>query len=249
MTKSRSDSPLLELVVARYEEDLHWLRRVPSSFRISVYNKGSTRALPDKLIGRKGVEVTSLPNIGREAHTYLTHLIARHDDPANITVFCQGRPFDHAPDLHDRLLALAEARENPKPFLWYGFLDDTDDRHGLRLFVPWSKNPARSGLATGRLYESLFSAPSPSQFHFRGGAQFAVSREGVRSRPREFYERALENCLADPRAPQSLERLWDRFFGNPFIDPATLGREGTRYLKKIRRLEYGGEITGKVDSV
>ncbi len=243
------DNCSFELVVARHEEDLRWLKRVPASFRISVYNKGATQALPESLIGRAGISVISLPNIGREAHTYLTHLITRFDSLAAVTVFCQGHPFDHAPDLHGRLNALAEKVETPDPFLWYGFLEDTDDPQGRRLFVPWSKNPERVELSTGGLYERLFGSPSPDLFHFRGGAQFTVSREGARSRSLEFYEMALEASLSDPLIPHSLERFWDRFFGDPVIDPATLGHDGTRYLKKIRRLEPGGEIVGSVDSV
>ena len=242
------DNSSMELVVARYEEDLRWLKRVPSSFKILVYNKGSTQALPESLHTKEGMSVLSLPNIGREAHSYLTHLITRYDSLPSITVFCQGRPFDHAPDLHDRLAALAAGKEVPAPFLWYGFLEDTDDPKGRRLFVPWSKNPERTELATGKLFEELFDCTSPELFHFRGGAQFSISREGVLSRPREFYERALDLCATDPLVPHSLERLWDRFFGDPFIDPSTLGPDGTRYLKKIRRLEPDAEITRETDS-
>ena len=246
---SLSEDCSIELVVARHEEDLRWLKRVPASFRISVYNKGATQALPESLIGREEMSVESLPNTGREAHTYLSHLTTRFDSLADVTVFCQGHPFDHAPDLHERLKALAERKETPSPFLWYGFLEDTDDPKGRRLFVPWSKNPERVELSTGSLYELIFGGPSPDLFHFRGGAQFAVSREGVRSRSLEFYERALEACFSDRLTPHSLERFWDRFFGDPVIDPVTLGHDGTRYLKKIRRFEPGGEIVGAVDSV
>lgn len=256
--KSCPDDRSMELVVARHEEDLRWLRRVPASFRISVYNKGVTEALPESLIGRDEMSVLSLPNIGREAHTYLTHLITRFDSLADTTIFCQGHPFDHAPDLHDRLVALTERKEIPSPFLWYGFLEDTDDPQGRRLFVPWSKNPERVELSTGSLYELLFGGPSPDLFHFRGGAQFAVAREAVRSRSLEFYERALEACLSDRLTPHSLERFWDRFFGDPIIDPLTLGPDGVLYHKRIRRFEQGegksGEIGGSgqlnpVDSV
>lgn len=247
--KSCSNQRSFELVVAHHEEDLRWLRRVPVLFRISIYNKGSVQALPQSLLGRAGMCEIPLPNIGREAHTYLTHLIARYDSLADLTVFCQGHPFDHAPDLHGQLAALAEERETPSPFLWYGFLEDTDDPLGRRLFVPWSKNPERRELATGRIFELLFEKPSPELFHFRGGAQFAVAREGARSRPREFYEKALAVCLSDPLVPHSLERFWDRFFGDPVIDPSTMGPDGTRYLKKIRRLESPDAVVNEGDSV
>lgn len=227
----------IELVVSRFREDLRWLRRVPEGIRITIYNKGEDPALPVAFPERLGLTLSYLPNEGREAHTYLTHLLARHADPAPVTIFCQGHPFDHAPDFHARLRALAEGAERPDPFLWYGFLEETDDPFGRRLFVPWSKNPERSELTTGRLHEELFGEPSPALFHFRGGAQFAVSGEALRARPAEFYRRALELSVSMPLAAHSYERLWDRVFGNPVIDPSLLGPDGVRYLKRIKRLE------------
>ena len=228
---------LLELVIARHEEDLRWVRRVPGEIRITIYNKGKTRALPEGFPERSGLTVMSLPNVGREAHTYLTHLVARYEDPSPVTLFCQGHPFDHAPDLHERLRALVSGEETVDRFRWYGILEETDDPRGRRLFVPWSKNPERHELETGRLYRALFGEESPEWFHFRGGAQFSVIREAVRSRPREFYQRALDLCLSITLAAHSYERIWDRVFGPPVIDPADLGPDGVRYLKRIRRLE------------
>ena len=90
-------SPPLELVVARHGESLGWLRRVPSEFAITVYDKG------DQSSGG-----TPLPNLGREAHTYLHHLSVRYHSLADLSVFAQGHPFDHAPDLHPYLRALAD---------------------------------------------------------------------------------------------------------------------------------------------
>lgn len=227
----------LELVVARHEEDLRWVRRVPREIRITVYNKGETPALPEGFPDRPGLTVTPLPNTGREAHTYLTHLVARYGNPAPVTIFCQGHPFDHAPDFHDRLRALASGEETVDRFRWYGFLEETDDPRGRRLFVPWSKNQERLELETDRLFRELFGENSPEWFHFRGGAQFAVTCGGVRSRPAVFFARALELTLEISRSAHSYERLWDRMFGPPVIDPATLGPDGVRYLKRIRRLE------------
>jgi len=230
-------NPSIELVVARHEEDLRWLRRVPHSIRISVYNKGRTPALPDGLSGSARLREQELPNVGREAHTYLTHLFERYKELAPTTIFCQGHPFDHAPDFHNRLRALAGGREIPEPFLWYGFLDDTDDPCGQRLFVPWSKNPERRELSTGQLFEELLGEKSPSWFHFRGGAQFCVTQEAVIQRSREFYARALKSTLENPDAAHSMERFWDRFFGPAMIDPESLDSNGVKYWKKIRRFD------------
>ena len=232
----------VELVVARHEEDLRWLRRVPEAIRTTIYNKGLTPALPEGFELRQGSRVLTLPNVGREAHSYLTHFVECYDSLALVTVFCQGRPFDHAPDFHDILRCLAKKGERSVPFRWYGFLDESDDLFGRRLFVPWNKNLDGRELSTGRLFEQLFGEPSPHFFYFRGGAQFAVTREAVHERPREFYVRAMELSLSINDAAHSLERFWDRLFGNPVIDPAHLGADGVRYWKRIRRIEEGGKV-------
>lgn len=228
---------LLELVIARHEEDLRWIRRIPKEIRIIVYNKGRTPALPGGFPERSGLTVASLTNVGREAHTYLTHLLYRYENPAPLTVFCQGHPFDHAPDFHERLRMLASGEETVNRFQWYGFLEETDDPQGRRLFVPWSKNPEGLELKTGRLYSELFGEMSPEWFHFRGGAQFAITREAFQSRCKEFYLRALDLSWSIPQAAHSFERIWDRVFGDPVIDPADLGPDRVRYRKRIRRLE------------
>ena len=135
----------MELVVSRWSEDLRWLRRVPLSIHVTIYNKGEE--LDPELIAllsdRCKISFLGLENIGREAHSYLTHLITRYDNLPALMVFCQGHPFDHAPDFHDRLRALDSEEESIDRFRWYGFLDETDDPQGKRLFVPWSKNPER----------------------------------------------------------------------------------------------------------
>jgi hypothetical protein len=145
---------MFELVVARYNEDPAWTRKVPPSLRVTLYNKGAP--LPAEYSA-----AITLPNLGREAQTYLHHLVRRYDSLADVTVFTQGRPFDHAPDLHRVLRAAANGGLATGDFQWLGFLIDTDDRRGRRLFVPWSKNPAREELPLDEFYEELFGEPGP----------------------------------------------------------------------------------------
>lgn len=105
---------MVDLVIARYKEDLGWLRDVPEHINIIIYNKDDTPP-PQKFMTRIGwstrgsqptpmnapsrCKVINLPNIGREADTYLKHIIDNYHELADITVFCQGSPFDHSPDM------------------------------------------------------------------------------------------------------------------------------------------------------
>lgn len=225
MLMSRAVNGSLELVVARHAEDTAWLRRVPRRFRVTVYDKGD---------GSSGGE--RLPNCGREAHTYLHHLASRHDSLADVTVFAQGHPFDHAPDLHRRLRALAAGTEAIDDFRWMGFVADTDDPRGRRLFVPWSKNTAREELDLDGFHRALFGSPGPSQYRFFPGAQFAVTGATARTRHPEFFRAAARLAVSFPHAPHCFERCWDRVFGCD----GTAGRlppgQMTAYFKPVRRL-------------
>ena len=92
----------IDPVVAHYEEDLHWLRRLPDGVRPVVYSKGQ---------GTDGA--FPLPNVGREAHTYLHHIATCYDKLPEVTGFSQGHPFDHVPDLLRILFSGPPRRHSP----------------------------------------------------------------------------------------------------------------------------------------
>ncbi len=212
----------MELVVARYREDLRWLKRVPKSLRVVVYDKS-----------------TDLPNIGREAHTYLHHIVARYDTLAELTVFSQGKPFDHAFDFHTSLKRLAENPGAAPEFLWLGHAIDRDDRDGTLLFQKWSKNESGRKLPMDDFCRAVWNEPSPETLTFFLGAQFAARRELILKQPRAFYERALRVAATFPDAAHCFERCWDRVFGVCGIPPEHQNRSPPIYLKPIRRLQSG----------
>ncbi len=223
----------IELVVARHREPLAWLRRVPREIAVRVYDKGGDL----QPAGAPRAAIERLPNVGREAHTYLHHLVSRRDALAPLTVFCQGHPFDHASDFHRVLRALASGAEQVQDFRWLGFIIDTDDPRGRRLFTRWSKNPEGRELELDRFHLALFGAPCPEKVRFYPGAQFAIQADLARSRPPELFSRALELSLSFPDAAHCFERLWDRVFGVAGVDEGLLRGGDTAYLKPIRRLE------------
>ena len=222
-------SPALELVVARHRERVEWTRNVPRTVRVSIYDKGGD------LDERRFAVAARLENVGREAETYLRHILGRWDELADLTVFCQGHPFDHASDLHRVLADLAAGRTRVADFRWLGFIIDTDDPRGRRLFVPWSKNEDGRELAVDRFHALLFGAPPPPLLRFYPGGQFVVTSACVRARPRTFSARALELAAGFPDGAHCFERVWDRIFGVSGVDPALLGDAPCRYLKPVRR--------------
>jgi hypothetical protein len=218
----------MELVVARYTENLNWLRRVPTSVERTVYDKNPDSPAPASI---------ALPNVGREAHSYLFHIVSRYDDLSDVSIFCQGHPFDHAFDFHASLREIAAHPEIIGDFRWLGHIVDTDDARGHTLFQSWSKNEDGRELDLHGFHRALFGCAGPGKYTFRLGAQFAVTRAQLRSRPVEFWQRALEISLEFPDAAHCFERTWDRVVGVPEADAFWLAGRSTAYLKPIKRLE------------
>lgn len=86
----------MDLIVARFAEDLNWLLDVPDSVRIIVYNKGSD--IGDKRLLERVDVIEKRMNKGREADSYLAHLRSGRSEGADWVVFTQGNPFPHSPD-------------------------------------------------------------------------------------------------------------------------------------------------------
>jgi hypothetical protein len=95
----------VELVLARYEEDVSWARMYSNI--LTVYNKGRTDVLIDgKDATLLGAHVVNIDNVGRESHSLLHHIVENYDKNASsrsksgdrypglaeVTVFAHGGP-------------------------------------------------------------------------------------------------------------------------------------------------------------
>ena len=90
----------IDIVVARYNEDLDWLcsdeiRNIISGYgmiktTIHIYNKGINNVNPKFMECYNNIvdlHVVQLPNVGRCDHTYLHHIITNYNSLADVTVF------------------------------------------------------------------------------------------------------------------------------------------------------------------
>lgn len=223
-TASGGQTPGLRLVVARYREDLSWLREL--GLPAQVYNKGpelDPAALPP------GVAVQALPNTGREAHTYLTHIVRHYDALPEWTAFLQGNPFAHlAPPeepavtpeaLRARLLQLIAAGRPFAGLAWFrlrcdglGRPHDLADPAKEGRWLGWGKD-----IPVAAVFEKLFGQGAPREFIARAPTgNMLVRRDRILARPLDFYRRALDLVLADPddaeNTGHAFERLWQAVF-------------------------------------
>lgn len=116
----------VEIVVAAYKEDLSWLDQVRHP--ITIYNKNDNPP-----VARNDATVINLPNIGRESHSYLHHIITRYDSLSDITIFTQGHPFDHCP--HFIKIAdcssILKMDRIAKSYRWHEYHPNSDDFCGM----------------------------------------------------------------------------------------------------------------------
>jgi hypothetical protein len=215
-----------DVVVARYQEDVTWL--APLAAQCCVYNKGGPAddgAASIAGLTAAGARCRRLPNVGREAHTYLHHIVERYDDGlADVTVFVQGCIADHGPLLRGL---------EPVAFVEVAAAEAA--AHGVSQNfavqdVPWVYLHRDFRIAQ---YGGLWIRPAPCAFgewfaRTLGGVEvpevgamrvywsalFAVRRDRVRARPRAFYEgllRQVEDCNS-PEEAHYLERAWYYIF-------------------------------------
>jgi len=77
----------IDIIVSRYNEDLKWTLDEPfNQYKYIVYNKGDN----DTFEKTNVKQIITLPNIGREGHTYLYHISENYDNLNNVLVFFPG---------------------------------------------------------------------------------------------------------------------------------------------------------------
>ena len=110
-----------EIVVARYNENLDWLKLLSEKVKITIYNKGNNDI---------DFPFIALPNIGRESHTYLYHIITNYNNLADRTIFCQGDSIFHSPDFI-KLIKHRKYFEHIQPLAAYYSNYDKDCNEGI----------------------------------------------------------------------------------------------------------------------
>jgi hypothetical protein len=181
-------------VIAKYKEDISWVNRLKCPY--IVYDKS-----------------IDIPNVGREAETYLRYIITNYEKLPDYILFLQGNPFDHLTigsiDYINQSIDTA--------------LDSNIDFLHLNNLHNESHN---SYTRTKESFIALFSNTLPVSFIFCPGAQFIVSRDSILFRPKYFYETisnvmttinntsvSFNNCLV---CPWTIERMWPYIF-TPFL--------------------------------
>ena len=185
----------ISLVVAKYQEDIGWVADIGVPY--TVYDKGGK---PNNWV--------PLPNVGREAQTYVHHCIQNYNTLADLVIFSQGDPFFHAGDFKHTVQCLAGMAFRNRLDYLPPSLSLTNEYNPLFLenkewLVPIFKDFGPTFL--GRPLDA-------ATFWYGPGAILAVKRETILRRPLRDYVELERWINAVHRGPWIMELVWQYFW-------------------------------------
>jgi len=209
----------IQVVVAAYNEDLSWITEEPfNGLDILCYHKGSKEIQNCKA---PNCRIEKLPNVGRETHTYLHHIINNYDNLAPVTVFIPASWRDQ--EKNQMTLDVINKANTSVDTVFpvhkvpddvYGFMLDewTSTNNGNKQNNVSSKLLPSPQRPFGVWYKLNFPEISIPWVHYKG--VFAVSRDDITKKPVEHYERLLNyvNTDSNPEAGHYIERAWVSVF-------------------------------------
>lgn len=201
-----------ELVVARYKEDVSWLG--PFMKYAIIYDKGPMDASLNHVLQSAGAQLRRLENVGREAHTYLSHIIQNYDNLADWTVFTQGHPFDHVRDFQRALINCPKAAGRSPNFWPQEPCGHMCEEFRLAEWAGKVNEPFPGGNFRA-FWDQFVRVPYPSNgvVNVYWGAVFAVSKNQILQRPKADYEAMLRTVMTpNPEAGHYFERAWYYLF-------------------------------------
>ena len=180
------------IVVAKYKEDISWLSKLPPEIKVYVYDSSPGGNLQD------------LKRERHEPYTYFTHMIDHYDELDDLTVFCQGSPFDSVSEQEFMRVTL----NCTQPYMSIGkfrtpsALADEDVSLG---YLPISKTLTK-----------FFGIPHKTTVSWTHGAEFLVAKERILQYSKQTLIRARQHTLdVEPLWGERhiFERMWDTIFG------------------------------------
>ncbi|XP_078381629.1 uncharacterized protein LOC144664392 [Oculina patagonica] len=207
-----------EFVIAHYNENLDWITPIASNAH--VYHKGNDLQPPPVQLHAWD----RLPNVGRESHTYLHHIINNYDNLPETTIFLQADnrhlpcrfftrpPMDYVYEIKS-MTSLNITCQKPRRFTSW---------EEIRYSSKWLKilrsgEMRRANLTLRDFFTELFGFPPPSFVYFCPGGCFAATRDMIKKHPKSFYIKAVSflDNHPNPEEGHYFERLWSTIFSLP----------------------------------
>jgi len=189
---------------------------------IIIYNKG----INDNYENTSNIiKTVKLPNIGRESHTYLYHIIENYDNLANVTVFLQGSI--NLPNKYGRSQNLVRKVKETNNTIFPCNLQDNiiDEYYNFQLDSYGISEPDNLEINKDITVELSKIRPYGKWFNntFKDGeknecvswrAMFAISKKHILQKPKSYYENLIVELSnhQNPEVGHYFERSWYAIF-------------------------------------
>ena len=213
----------IELVVSRYNEDLEWLKNEPfNDIKITIYNKG----INNNYINLPNIIKTEkLPNVGREIHTYLYHIINNYDNLADMTVFLPGsadlpHKYERSHDLVKRVketMNTSFSGSIDEDFIHsnYNFqIDNYLSTHSSNSTINKETDMKISDIRPyGNWFKNTFNN-NEKNICITWNSIIGISKKNILQKPKSFYERLIKQIddHQNPEIVHYFERSWYAVF-------------------------------------
>ena len=201
-----------KFIVAHYNEDLEWVKKEAEN--LYIYHKGDEQKPRFDCYNWE-----KLPNVGREGHTYLYHIIKNYNNLADINIFLQGNISDHKdlcpPNIEDYYLIL----NNSKVSFYcksIGIMPRLKHVYHIGVF---KERLDKGNLAKAKdnfytFFEKNLGYKMPKYLCVSYGACFSIKKELILKHSIDFYKKLLYDLSQhpDPEEGHYLERLWVSIF-------------------------------------
>ena len=219
-----NSSKPVELVIARYNENLEWLNNAPfRKYPVIIYNKGVNNNFNAE---SKDVRIEKLQNVGKCDHTYLYHIINNYDNLADVTVFLPGSAHmkekmkktkrimnELENNNNNNSVFLGSSMNDVKTQLYNFKLDEWktsnkenfNQNHESKLSVAY-KRPF------GKWFESNFGSIQIQ--HVSYGGIMAISKQHILQHSKNYYQNLIKELdnHSNPEAGHYIERAWEAVF-------------------------------------
>jgi len=214
----------IEIVVARYNEDLEWLKLAPfNKYPVVIYNKGPNEDFYKPLLLK---EVVRLPNVGRESHTFLWHIIHNyHNGLSPLTAFLTGSTDSEKK--YERSIHMIQMLEQTRnTFLSCGYCENANENmrdfqidrslssniQNIKANPNDTINPSKI-----RPFGKWFSATfinGEKNLGVAWNSIMGISNRHIMQKSREFYERLIQDCNShnNDETGHYFERSWYAIF-------------------------------------
>ena len=214
------------MLVARYNEDLNWLREEPfNKYKYIVYNKGKNQQYykSDKF----KYEI-KLENVGREGHSYLQYIIDSYYDLSDFTFFLPGSTdsinklerakrlvreieSSQTTDLFGCILLDKSVNETYRYTIWTNYLATHENNKKLN-----SDDSMKPSLIQpyGKWFETRFNNQNIDSKCFTNNALFGITKETILKKSKNYYQDLIKDLEGhhNPETGHYFERSWETIF-------------------------------------